>query len=117
MQFLQLAQHAAGGRSRLRGQRHAHPGQHGGVGAIGLRQLAGGFGEAPRLAWIDFGERQSSRCQGLLQGTVIGAGRLKDDPGDRCLRKPADQLLMAAAVIIETRALAAWQAANLKTVF
>jgi hypothetical protein len=59
MQLLQLGDGFADAGARLDLQDLAHARQHGGVGAIGFDQLAGGFGEAARLARIDLGDRQA----------------------------------------------------------
>jgi hypothetical protein len=58
VQLLEASKFFAWDRACVRLQGHAHTGQHCGIGAVGLGQLAGRLGEAPCLAGADLGERR-----------------------------------------------------------
>ena len=92
VQFLHSVERAVPEPGRRWLQGDAEAGENGCVDTIGLGQHAGGFREAPRLAWIDLGDRQAVRGQCGFQQAVIGARRLVDEAGDGCLADPADQL-------------------------
>ena len=53
---------AAGG-TGFQLQKRAHASQHGRVETVGLGELAGCFGEAPRLARVHFDERQAGKAR------------------------------------------------------
>ncbi len=74
----------------------SHAGEHGGVDPIGLGEVAGGFGEAPRPNGVRAGEGQAGA--GDLEGAVVAAGRLEGDAGN-VAADPADQPGVATGVV------------------
>ncbi|TDX59560.1 hypothetical protein EDE12_1322 [Methylosinus sp. sav-2] len=102
MQFFQLGDGLADARARLEVESLSHARQHGGVGTIGFDELAGGLGEAARVARIDFGYRQTGYVERAFTRAMVRAGGLEHDTLHRRGAHPFDQGLSAGLVIGET---------------
>ena len=91
----------ASARSRLELQHRPHASEHRRVQAIGLRQLAGGLGEAARLTRVDLGERNAGRAERALDGAMVRPGRLEYHAICGRLRQPCNERFVTALVVGE----------------
>src|SRR5829696_784177 len=69
------------------------------IQSVGFGQLAGGFGEVPRLAGVDYEEGYSRGGQGRDDGTLEASRGLQEHQSLRELGELADELLDAGLVV------------------
>ena len=87
------------------------------VGAIGFHELAGGLGEAARLARIDRGDEDAGPVQRALDPAMVRAGGFENDTRHRRCGEPFDQGFAAGFILGETAGRAVGEPVRVKTVF
>ena len=91
------------GRGRLEAVEEAEAGEHGGVDAVVLGELADGLGEAPGAQGIDQDGLDAGVEEALVEVAVVAAGGLEDGAGDAALEQPVAQGAAAGLGVLDWR--------------
>jgi hypothetical protein len=96
MQLFQLGDELADAGTERQIENLAHAREHGGVGSVGFDELAGGLGEAARLARIDLGDGDTDCIQRALKHAMVWTCRVEQEALHRRCGEPFDQGLERA---------------------
>ena len=89
------------GRGRIKALEAAEAGEHGGIDAVVLGELAEGLGEAARAQRIDQDGLDGGIKEALVEVAVVASGGFEDRAGDAVLEQPVAQGAAAALVVVE----------------
>ncbi len=89
------------GRGGIEAVKEAEAGEHGGVDAVVLGELADGLGEAPGAQGVDQDGLEAGLSEALVEVAVVAAGGLEDGAGDAVLEQPVAQGAAAGLGVVE----------------
>ena len=88
-------------RGAVKAVEEAEAGEHGGIDAVVLGELADGFGEAPGAQGIDHDGVEASVGEALVEVAVVAPSGLEDGAGDAVFEQPVAQGAAAGLGVVE----------------